>query len=175
MSNLNARIKEFGEQFGDRKNSFDDAGDIKMLSHMMRDNLDLRNYILSRLPVDFLKPKPDDEYGVDIGMFSEDRKRIGTIDVERLGAWKEDWPFFYRHIHFLGRKEKFCKPNFFMAFLNNTRNKVIMLENNDIIKYPTIEKYFSYKNMNDHVKELPFSAGRIFGTNITEKERSLFQ
>ena len=62
-----------------------------------------------------------------------------------------------------------------MAFMNYDRTKVLMISEQDIRKYPTIDKYFKHKRVTDRVKELPMSSGHLFGKNITLRERNLFQ
>lgn len=173
-----AQKTEWGS-YSDRRNSFDDDDDIKRFMMMVHNDTSLKDYLRSFIPKGTFsfKPKPDGQYGVDLGLFSEQGNPVATIDIERWSAWKDDWPSYYKHIHFLGRKEKFLNQHdapFFMAFLNYTRKKVIMISQKDIDKYPTINKYFSYKKVSDRVRELPMSEGHIFGENITTREQGLF-
>jgi len=167
--------------YSDRKNSFDDDDDIRALIQLCRTDLNLREYLSSKLPKERLlfKPKMNGKYGVDLSIITEkDRKVCATIDVERWSAWDADWPSYYRYLHFLGRKEKFLNQYdapFFMAFMNYSRTKVLMVSEQDIRKYPTIEKYFKHKRLTDKVKELPMSEGYIYGDGITKREKGLFQ
>jgi hypothetical protein len=111
-------------------------------------------------------------------LFSEQGIPVATIDIERWSAWQDNWPAYYKHIHFLGRKEKFLNQHavpFFMAFLNFQRNKVLMIEETDIRKQPTIDKFFKYKGVTDRVREIPMTEGHLFGHSITDTERGLFQ
>ena len=167
--------------YSDRKNSFDDDDDIRALIQLCRTDLNLREYLSSKLPKERLlfKAKMNGKYGVDLSIITEkDRKVCATIDVERWSAWDAEWPSYYRYLHFLGRKEKFLNQYdapFFMAFMNYSRTKVLMVSEQDIRKYPTIEKYFKHKRLTDKVKELPMSEGYIYGEGITNTERRLFQ
>lgn len=160
--------------YKDRDNSFDDDKDIELFVSLVQTNPQLQNY----LPKGNFRPKPNGTYGVDLGLFSEQNELVATIDIERWSAWDKDWPPFYRYIHFLGRKEKFLnqydKP-FFMAFLNYSRDKVIMIDKNSINRYPTIDKYFKNKGVTDRVRALAMKEGYIFGNNITPREKELFQ
>jgi len=166
--------------YGDRKDSFDDDKDVELFVKMIHSNLSLQEYIKPYIPKGTFsfRPKPNGTYGVDLGMFSEQNELVATIDIERWSAWDKDWPFYYKHIHFLERKEKFLnqydKP-FFMAFLNYSRDKVLMIDKDSINKYPTIDKYFQYKGVTDRVRELPMSEGHVFGTNLTVREKEHFQ
>jgi|TARA_B110000914_G_scaffold137520_1_gene120331 hypothetical protein len=164
--------------YEDRTNSYDDNTDIQIFCNMVKTNESLKNYLdsfLTETP-DVLRPKPHGDYGVDLGIVHND-ELVATIDLERWSAWNEEWPSYYRYIHFLARKEKFLNQHespFFMAFLNFKRDKVLMISKDDIQKYPTKEKFFQVKNRTDMVRELPLSVGHVFGENITEKERSIF-
>jgi hypothetical protein len=114
---------------------------------------------------------------VDLSLQNEKNENVLTIDIERWSQWVDEWPDYYKHIHFLGRKEKFIQPDipFFMGYMNYHRTKVLMISKEDIQKYPTIDKYFRRKQTTDRLKELPMSEGYVFGENITEKERRLFK
>jgi len=165
--------------YGDRRNSFDDDSDIKTFITLIRKDATLKEYLCSFLPKGTFtfKPKPHGQYGVDLGLFSEQGKPVATIDIERWSAWNEDWPSYYKHIHFLARKEKFLEQHdapFFMAFLNFTRDKVLMISEQDIRKHPTRDKYFKAKGVTDRVRELPMSEGWVFGHTLTGRERELF-
>ena len=164
--------------YEDRTNSYDDNTDIQIFCNMVKTNESLKNYLTSFLTEtpDILRTKPHGDYGVDLGIVHND-ELVATIDLERWSAWNEEWPSYYRYIHFLARKEKFLNQHespFFMAFLNFKRDKVLMISKDDIQKYPTKEKFFQVKNRTDMVRELPLSVGHVFGENITEKERSIF-
>ena len=165
--------------YNDRKNSFDDKKDIETFFNMIQKDESLKKYITSFLPEtpDHLRKHPNGKYGVDIGIVCKNNI-IGTIDIERWKSWNPEWPDYYKHIHFLARKEKFLKQSnkpFFMANMNFDRTKVLMISRNDIEKYPTIEKYFHHKGVSDIVRELKISDGVLFGEGITEKERSIFK
>jgi len=166
--------------YNDRKSNYDDSRDIDNLIVMMRDNSDLNEYVKSFLPkVEMnLVSKPFGDYGVDIGIRNlKTGSIIGTLDVERWSVWKEDWPVFYNHIHFLGRKDKFLNQGipFFMCYFNFNMSKVLVVSENTIEKFPTIRKTFKTKNVDDRVKEIPLSEGHIFGKNVTSRERKLFK
>lgn len=165
--------------YNDRNNSFDDREDIKTFFDMVNKDESLKKYLTSFLPEtpDHLRPHPNGKYGVDIGIVCKG-EIIGTIDIERWREWNPNWPDYYKHIHFLARKEKFLKQSdkpFFMANMNFNRTKVLMISRNDIEQYPTKEKYFHRKGVSDMVRELKISDGVIFGEGITEKERSIFK
>ena len=75
------------------------------------------------------------------------------------------------------RVEKFLNQYnvpFFMAFMNFSRTKVLMISQEDIVKHPTIDKFFKHKGVTDRVRELKMSEGYIFGNNITDREKELF-
>ena len=165
--------------YTDRKNSYDDDADINAFIQLCKNDPDLHQYLSSYLPKKSLrfKPKMNGKYGVDLSITTEDGTVCATIDIERWSQWNEDWPSYYRYIHFLGRKEKFLNQYnvpFFMAFMNYSRTKVLMISEQDIRKYPTIDKYFKHKRVTDRVKELPMSEGYVYGEGITDREKSLF-
>lgn len=120
--------------------------------------------------------KPFGEYDVDIGIFKE-KNLVSTIDVERWRVWDNDWPTQYKYISFLGRKEKFLKrkESFAMVYFNNSLNKLLVINKEDIIKYPTEKKYFSRFKKYDLIRQIPFDCGRLYGKNLTETEKQIFK
>jgi len=177
MNITKAHKTEWGS-YTDRTNSYDDSEDIKLFFNMVKKDKSLKEYLSSFLPAEpeFLRKHPNGDFGVDIGIMSKN-KIVATIDVERWRPWKEDWPSYYKYIHFLGRKEKFLneyKVPFFMAFMNYSMTKVLMISEQDIRKYPTKPKTFA-SGITDRVRELSMSDGHVFGENITKRERELFQ
>jgi hypothetical protein len=170
--------------YEDRVDSFDDDEDCARFIALLKESSGLAEYVKSFLPLQStfsIKTKPNGRYGVDMGVFKgchETTEPVATIDIERWSAWNEDWPSFYKHIHFLGRKDKFLnryddKP-FFMAYFNYSRDKIILVSKESILKYPTEDKYFSHKKVVDRVRVLPMHEGHIFGKNITSTEEELF-
>jgi len=165
--------------YKDRSDSFDDSKEIKKLISMITKDKQFNQYVKSFLP-DLelsLVSKPFGEYGVDIGFIDSNTKDIvGTMDLERWSQWDDDWPNFYKHIHFLSRKEKFLKNDkpFFMAYFNFKLSKVLLVSRESIEKFTPIKKHFKVKNVNDNVREISLSEGHIFGEGITEKERKIF-
>jgi hypothetical protein len=61
-----------------------------------------------------------------------------------------------------------------MVYMNYNRTKVIIVDNDTITQYPTINKQFKAKRVMDRVKEIPMNVGRIFGRDITDREKQLF-
>lgn len=179
MTQITRAHKTAWGSYNDRKDSFDDDEDISRFIGLIHRDESLKTYLKTFLPKGTFsfKPKPHGKYGVDLGLFSEHGTTVATIDIERWSAWNEDWPSYYRYIHFLARKEKFLNQHeapFFMAFLNFKRDKVLMISHKDINKYPSKPKYFKAKGVTDIVRELPMSEGYVFGRNITDTERGLF-
>ncbi len=180
---MEAITKEHKRKWGsysDRKDSYDDDEDITSFIKLCKTNDNLHSYLASHLPNKTLlfRRKMDGDYGVDLSIITEDEKVCATIDIERWSAWDNDWPSYYRYIHFLARKEKFLnqyEAPFFMAFMNHSKTKTLMISEQDIRKYPTKAKYFKSKGVTDMVRELPMSDGHVYGENITRRERELFQ
>lgn len=165
--------------YKDRQNSFDDVDDLVAFAEMCVSNPKLNEYIKSYFPEPGLSitPKPDGDKGVDLGIVNSGKEIIGTVDVERWSAWDSEWPSFYKWIHFLGRKDKFLRASdqpFFMAYLNYSQNKVLIVDKDTLLQFPTKEKLFQAKGVVDKVKEIPMYLGRIFGEHLTEMEQSLF-
>jgi len=162
--------------YKDRDNSYDDAQDILLFAQLVSNTPDLKDYIRSYLPKgEFtFRKHPYGKYEVDLALLNDNKEVVATFDVERWSEWREEWPWYYKWIHFLGRKEKFLADNFFMAYLNYNRTKVIIVDNKTIQPYPTINKFFKAKNVWDWVKEIPMNKGRIYGKGITNKEKMLF-
>ena len=144
-------------------------------------NKELQKYLLQYIPKDVdckWKFKPDGDYGIDLALIDVNTgKKLLCIDLERWSAWKDEWPIYYRYLHFLGRKDHFLNEDvpFIMAYLNYNQNKVILLNKETLNKYMTREKYFSYKKCNDMVKEIPMIEGYIFGANLTNREINNFR
>jgi len=161
----NEDINKFGS-YKDRNNHFDDELDIDVFIAFLK-----TVYIDGNVEY---KKKPFGDYGVDLGVYI-DGKLFFTVDVERWSAWKNEWPNFYSHISFLGRKEKFLKrkENFVMVYFNYDHTKFICVDRKDIVKYPTIDRHT--KGKLDRIKKLPFDVGRLYGSNLTEREKTLFK
>jgi hypothetical protein len=162
--------------YKDRTDSFDDTTDLKMFATMVSNTPKLKEYLVSRTSnrPDTFRLHPYGQYGVDMALLDKDKKEIATFDIERWSEWKDDWPPHYKWIHFLGRKEKFLQDNFYMVYMNYNRTKVIIVDNDTITQYPTINKQFKAKRVMDRVKEIPMNVGRIFGRDITDREKQLF-
>ena len=173
--------KKWGSQFSDRDNSFDDDEDIKFFIQHTTTDRGLQSLILRNLPergnYEWVG-KPDNKYGIDLALVDKDtREKILLVDLERWGEWGSaknnyDWPYYYRFLHFLGRKDHFLddKEPFMMIFLSRNRDKLIVVEQETIKKYRTISKYFKGKGVWDDVKEMRMSDGYIFGKNLTPRE-----
>ena len=118
-------INKFGS-YKDRKDHFDDELDVDaFIAFLMTIYIDGN--------VEYRK-KPFGEYGVDLGVYINGKLSF-TVDVERWSAWKDEWPHFYSHVSFLGRKEKFLKrkENFVMVNFNYDRTKFICIDKKDIV------------------------------------------
>lgn len=177
--------KKWGS-YKDRDNSFDDKADIAKFKEMFFENKSIRQYMSSRLTntrnLDFIE-KPYGDYGVDLGLKTETEpvQVVAMIEIERWSQWDDEWPSFYRSIHFLGRKNKFLEQSikndvpFFMVYFNFSKTKLLMVSKEDIIKYPTQEKYFKTQKKWDVVRDISPSDGHVFGNNLTERERGLFR
>jgi len=176
MQQVSKTHKNQWGSYGDRRNSFDDNTDIKLFKQLVASTPDLKDYIRSYLPKgEFtFRNHPYGQYGVDLSLINSKEQIVATFDVERWSEWKDEWPPYYKWIHFLGRKEKFLQDNFFMIYMNFYRTKVIILDNRTIEEFPTINKTFKTKKVKDMVKEIPMNRGRIYGNDITYKERMLF-
>ena len=98
-----------------------------------------------------------------------------AVDIERWSKWNEDWPSNYRYVSFLSRKLKFVHKHksFVMVFFNYDRTKFICVNRDDIIKYPSGGRYTQGKM--DSVIKIPFDDTRIYGSELTEREKFLFK
>lgn len=159
-------IHKFGS-YKDRKNAFDDGKDVKTIINFLKSISDNNSSLT-------YKEKPFGDYDVDLGVYHYN-KLVVTVDVERWSSWNEEWPKYYRCVSFLGRKEKFLKrsSDFLMAYFNFDLSKVLLLDKKSILKYPTIERHT--KGKLDLVKEVSFDEAKLYGSNITEREKTLFK
>ena len=175
---VNQTLRTQWGNYSDRRNSYDDNEDIRQFIKLVSTNEHLSSYLKQYVNTGDYKfvPKPDGEYGVDLSLQDKSNNIVLTIDIERWSQWNQDWPEYYKHIHFLGRKEKFLKREtpFFMGFMNYHRTKVLMISKKDIQKYPTIEKFFKHKQVSDKVRELSMKDGYVFGDGLTEREKNVF-
>lgn len=178
MTHVNQEMKTQWGSYSDRENSFDDSEDINKFLEITQSDEPILGYFRNFIEKGdyYWKPHPDGKYGVDLALIGEDGERIANFDLERWSAWKYDWPDFYKAIHFLGRKEKFLNKGvpFFMCYLNFNRDRVLIVDEQTINKYPTVEKHFKNKNVTDTLKRIPLSLGSIFG-RYTQKESTLFR
>jgi len=60
-----------------------------------------------------------------------------------------------------------------MVYFNYDHTKFICVDRKDIVKYPTIDRHT--KGKLDRIKKLPFDVGRLYGSNLTEREKTLFK
>jgi len=164
-----ADISKFGS-YTDRKTSFDDDKDIEsfilFLKLVYNTTSSVEDYVF--------KPKPYGPYGVDLGIF-KNNKLVLAIDIERWSKWNEEWPKNYKYVSFLSRKLKFVHKHnkFTMVFFNYDRSKFICVDGENITKYPSGARYTQGKM--DSVIKIPFDDARLYGNNLTEKEKYLFK
>tara|TARA_Y100000385_G_scaffold203805_1_gene211164 strand:+ start:496 stop:996 length:501 start_codon:yes stop_codon:yes gene_type:complete len=165
MQVTNADKARWGS-YPDRKDSFDDEQDALAFKKLVRSNKKLQSYIESFNPSTqtyHLIDKQFGQYKVDMSMVDSSDNVVADIELERWSQWDATWPSYYKHIHFLGRKEKFFKDRpFFMVYLNKSMNKCMCLEKSVFEHIPTINKYFRYKKVWEYVKEIPLSEGVIY-------------
>lgn len=169
--------KKFGS-YSDRDNSFDDQKDIDAFIEIASECHPLRKYLMKFFvptPRTTWSKHPDGDKGIDLAIVTDDERNI-NIDIERWSAWDAEWPKYYKYIHFLSRKDRYLKEDvpFLMCFMNYSLNKVLIVDKETILCYPTKEKYFKNKGMFDTVRELQLQDGHIFGKNLTEREKRLF-
>ena len=62
-----------------------------------------------------------------------------------------------------------------MVYFNNSLNKILTVTKKDILKYPTEKKFFARFNKYDLIRQIPFDFGRLYGKNLTDKEKQLFK
>ena len=173
------QINKWGN-YNDRKDEYDDEGDFHCFLYHTKTNKELQKYLLRYLPKSADCKwilKPDGDYGIDVALVDKQTgQKLLCVDLERWSQWKNEWPSYYRYLHFLGRKDHFLEETepFLMVFFEYNRNKLIVLDKETIKKYPTKSKWFAYKKLHDNVKEMKMSDGHIFGTNITDTERKNF-
>jgi hypothetical protein len=153
--------------FSDRKHNYDDDMEISKFIQFAK-NFYNEEYEF--------RAKPFGDYDVDIGLYKQGRL-VSTVDVERWSQWDEEWPPQYKYISFLGRKEKFLKrpQDFAMVYFNKSLNKILTVTKKDILKYPTEKKFFARFKKYDLIRQIPFDSGRLYGKNLTDKEKQLFQ
>ena len=174
------QINEWGSNFSDRKNNFDDSPDVRsFIQHTLNDTK-LQKYLLNYIP-DGIACKwqyhPDDKYGIDIALVDETGKKYLLIDLERWKQWDNEWPDNYKYISFLARKSHFLEEPvpFLMVFMSHRLNKLLIVDKESIKKYNIVDKDFVKWGKKDKVRKLKFSEGNLFGTNITNREREIFE
>ena len=183
MSSVTKQDKNrWGSSFKDRKNSYDDDSDIEIFvrNHVKKIE-SLKKYIIEKIGSDakgyFWTIKPEGKYGPDLGLYDSDKNLILILDLERWSQWGEDWPSYYKYLHFLGRKDHFLERDipFLMVYLSHDRDKLIILEKEELLKYKTKEKFFRHKKKFDRVKECKMKSGFIFGKKLSHTEKSNFK
>ena len=160
-------INLFGGQFKNRNNSYDDKNEVSKFIKFAETCND--NY--------FFRPKPFGKYGVDVGMYTKENELIAIVDIERWRAWNEEWPNYYRYLSFVERKEKYLrhKQDFALAVFNASLTKLVMVTKENILLYPPVAKYFKNHGKYDYVRQIPFEFGKLYGANLTDKEKRLFK
>jgi|TARA_B100002003_G_scaffold251218_1_gene293698 hypothetical protein len=174
------QINEWGSNFSDRKNNFDDSPDVRMFIHHTLNDTTLQQYLLNYIP-DGISCKwqyhPDDKYGIDVALVDETGKKHLLIDLERWKQWDNEWPAKYKYISFLARKSHFLEEPvpFLMVFMSNRLNKLLIVDKESIKKYRIEDKFFQKWGKTDKVRKVKFSEGNLFGTNITDIEKGMFK
>ncbi len=158
--------QEIGElgSFVDRKNSYDDNTELAIFCRFLKTNF-LEKYQIIQ--------KPHGPYGVDIGVFSDD-KIVCAFDLERCKTWKEDWPSNWKCLSFLSRKDKHLQfPEFGMVWFNNSLTKFAIAWKKDILKYAVEKRYVNGKEDPKGVRKVSFDHGKLYGSsfNLIEIER----
>ena len=110
-------------------------------------------------------------------MVDETGKKHLLIDLERWKQWDNEWPDNYKYISFLARKSHFLEEPvpFLMVFMSHRLNKLLIVDKESIKKYNIVDKDFVKWGKKDKVRKLKFSEGNLFGTNITNREREIFE
>jgi hypothetical protein len=159
-------INQFGS-YVDRKDNFDDDKEIDVAINFL-------SQVYENDPSVTFKSKPFGKYDVDLGVYWND-KLVISVDVERWSAWTDEWPNYYSHVSFLGRKEKFLRNgmDFLMMYFNFDLTKLILIDKQTILKYPTIDRHT--KSKIDRIKKVSFDDARLYGSNLTQREKSLFK
>ena len=160
-------IASFSENFTDRKNRWDDSKDLIHFASFVKNSY--------KHPCEVIE-KPFGECDVDIGI-KVNGKMVYIVDVERSNVWDDDWPSSFRYVSFLHRRDKYLKrkENFFMAYFNTSFNKLLLVSKEDIVKYPYVKKvFYNHGRKVDIIKKIPFRCARLFGNNLTDREKQLF-
>lgn len=170
-------IDNYGNQFKDRKNNFDDDKEIDDFIEFVSNNKEIKKFIEQYLPKGNKKwkKKPNGDYGVDVGIIDDNKRLLLSLDLERWSKWTNDFPNYINHLSFLERKSKFIKRRtpFLMVWQNSDCSKYIIVDDDDILKVKPEVKYLK-SGKTDVVRKLPLSYGNIFGENITTNERKKF-
>ena len=175
-------IGQWGNQFHNRKNAFDDNEDIDAFIDHTKKDPKLRQYLLKYIPDGITDPKwkyhPDGKYKIDLAIVdNKTGKKHLLIDLERWKQWDDEWPHNYKYISFLARKDHFLEEPipFLMVYASNSLNKFLIVDKESIKKYEIVKKRFkNWDNKTDKVRQLKFSEGNLFGTNLTDIERKHF-
>lgn len=61
-----------------------------------------------------------------------------------------------------------------MCYLNYNLNRVLIVDEEIIKKYPTVNTHFKKKNVTDTLKKIPLTLGNIFG-KYSETESTMFR
>jgi len=162
MTQVTRQDKEnFGKQFLDRKNSFDDDKENIVFQEFLKNtNSGVSEYLLKelnlpkgikfkyefkptgerdmmQLPLYYYRGATIDskgepnDKGIDACFKNQHDDIVCLIDFERLGAWGDDWPSNYMNISFLERKAKYC---------NHDVNFFIVYFNRDMTKLLIVNK-----------------------------------
>ena len=158
-------IATFGSAFPDRKTSYHDDTDIDIFIRFL-DKIHNGEKTF--------KPKPHGIYGIDLGMFDSDKNLEIGFDIERWTSWNTEWPKNYRYVSFLSRKDKFLNQDydFGMVHFNYDRTKFLITTKTNILKFPPMDRHT--KGKSDRVRKVEFGCAMLVGTNLTDRERTLF-
>lgn len=174
-------IRNFGTQFSDREDSFDDSKESKEFANAYRKNRNLLNHLKvvagTESSVVGITNKPFGQTGIDARLDFEDGNYL-LIEFERWKQWDPEWPPHYKYISFLGRKSKLLDRHEIFVFcaFSSDMDKLLIVDSDIIKKYDPIKKYFPAHKRYDMVREIPLEMGLLFnnGGEITNKESEIF-
>ena len=163
---LRDKIKQQGEIAHGINNAFQDLAERIALRNFLANCPDFQVFWKSYFgtpPHTTLQEDPLGEYGVDLGIVTDEGKSIhGLIEVDVFNSWGEKYPAHYKKFHVLERKLKYFENTdykYLTCTFNNVHTQMVCTTRENIEKchflYGVTEMYMPKIDAYDRVVRCP--------------------
>ena len=145
LNQLSNKIKQAGEAVHGTGNSYEDKNERDALRKFLANSPNFQQFWKNYFGTPSnttLQDDPLGEYGVDLGIVTEEKTIHGLIEVDVFESWGESFPAHYKKFHVLERKLKYFENTeykYLTCTFNNTHTQMCCTTRENIER--CIEKY----------------------------------